>query len=869
MDTPFLLRLNVEKVNEQDANDSARDSIEGVRVTLKHRIRDIKYVIWYNSENFSLKPFCIAMLYNGRHLSDDESISEILGTSDIEEAKTRSINLVIDYQLLRTSNVRTRDPVEELFDIEIICNIQEGSDFSVKLRESLKCTVGFLKDTVVENFNKKVDGSRPIDRRSVKIRYLGTGRGSVIVQEGKEDCNEDNAILSDVMEIDVSPLIPILFEAAILHATAHERNDGFAYDPITASRTIGRGRLHILLRSNVPALSNGNNIFEINSSTTLREFKQMIIERVDYNSVRRTFYDQIRLYTEESTNMQDGELTEDNTKVYELLGLHDMSSSERTTYTLKLIVTDDLSGTEGGVFSRQFLRDLRSSNRFQFLPTTHNDLRNEQDGIETHHQYSTNAHDERNISPFEPTRVIMEEGQEWHLSGETYEIIDQETGVESSAANVPRSRQLLVNQSDLSTECFVISFKIPETGDEKSVTLNTSQCIVVDNNPHHQPYVLLSPSGSAKIFNSFKHADGRPIMQKVRVLIDDNISTRNDNARGNQDAQMLHHRHDRAYIILASIAQGFRRLREGIGHINPERAAAFFQAHRFFWLRTVIRYAFLIYVFGLGDILLFFWKELVITLLLTGTFYSVFVAGDRIASWIERTFELRREPHQPRRLHENALGVIAKFLRFVYRSTTGKLYYTLDTFVSFGVHRRRDYEELAFIETEQDTWNYRLEQLFVNICRDTTLFFITSLPSMKSRVVKATERWRSTENEDLSRDIETLYHELVSGLIRELSDRAKQETSPSKYLDSALGPVSMRSVLDAPSYSATSETMDSGSMTSAMQKETHYQHMLAFYLKLHKIKSNFSSFVQNIEERQSTARDERAISTDSIETSSY
>lgn len=858
----------MEKVNEQDANDSARDSIEGIRVTLKHKIRDIKYVIWYNSENFSLKPFCITMLYNGRHLSDDESISEILGTSDIQEAKTRSINMVIDYQLLKTLNVRTRDPVEELFDIEIMCNIQEGSNFSVKLRESLKCTVGFLKDTVAENLNKRVDGSQPIDRKSVKIRYLGTDRGSVIVQKGEEDCDEDHAVLSDVMEIDVTPLIPMLFEAVILPATGHERNEGFTYDPITASRTVGRGRVHILLRSNVPALSNGNNIFEINNSTTLREFKQMIIERVDYNSVRRTFYDQIRLYTEESDNMQDGELTEDNTKVYELLGLHETSSSERTTYTMKLIVTDDLSGTEGGVFSRQFLRDLRSSNRFQFLPTAHNDIRNEQEGNEVHHQFSTNAHDERNISPFEPTRVIMEEGQEWQLSGETYEIIDQETGTESSAANVPRNRQLLVNQSDLSTECFVISFKIPETGEEKSVTLNTSQCIVVDNSPHHQPYVLLNPSGSAKIHSSFKHADGRPIMQKVRVLIDDSISTRNDNARGNQDAEMLNHRHVRANINLASIAQGFRRLREGVGHMNPERAAAFFQAHRFFWLRTVIRYAFLIYVFGLGDILLFFWKELVITFFLTGTFYSVFIAGDRIASWIERTFELRREPHRPRRFHENALSVIATSLRFVYRSTTGKLYYTLETFVSFGVHRRREYEELAFIETKQDTWSYCLEQLFVNTCKDTTLFFITSFPSMKSRVVKATERWRSTENENLSRDIQTLYHELVSGLCRELSDRATQETSPSKYLDFALGPVSMRLVLEAPNYSTTSETADLGSMTSAMQTEMHYQHMLAFYLRLYKIKSNFRNFVQNIEERQSTAQDEQATRADSIETSS-
>lgn len=856
------------KANEQDANDRARDNIQGVRVTLKHRVRDVKYALWFSSENSSLKPFCIALLYNGRNLSDDEFINEVLDTSDIEQAKSRSVNMVIDHHLLRALNSRIRDPVEEFFDIEIICNTQEGSNFSVKLRESLKCTVGFLKDTVVETFNKKVDGSRKIDRRLVKLRYLGPEHGSAIVQQEEENCDEDNALLSDVMKIDVTPLSLILFVATISAALAHEHNEGYTNDSLTASSTVGRERLHILLRSNVPALSNGNNIFEINTSTTLREFKQKIIERIDYNSVRRTFYDQIRLYFEESDNMQVGELTEDDTKVYELLGLHDTSLSERTTYTMKLIVIDDLSGTEGGVFSRQFLRDLRSSNRFQFLPTTHNDLRNEQEGNEAHLDFSTNAHDERNISPFEPTRVIMEEGQEWHLSGETYEMIDQETGTESSAASVPRNRQLLVNQSDLSTECFVISFKIPETGEEKSVTLNSSQCIVVDNSPHHRPYVLLSPSGSAKIYNSFKHADGRPIMQKVRVLIDDESSAWNDNARDNQGMQRLNHRHDRANVNLASIAQGLRRLREGVGHMNPERAAAFFQARQFFWLRTVIRYAFLVYVFGLGDILLFFWKELVITFLLIGTFYSVFVAGDRIASWIERTFELRRVSHRPRRFHENALGVFATSLRFIYRSTTGKLYHALEFFVSFGVNRKREYEDLALIETNKDTWKYHLEQLFVNTCKDITLFFITSFPSMKSKVVKATERWRSTENEDLARDIQTLYHEVVSGLSRQLSDRAKQETTPSKYLDSTLGPVSIHLALEAPSHSTISETADLESMTSAMQTEMHYQHMLAFYLRLYKIKANFSDFVQNIEERLSGQRKEQETNAVSIETSS-
>ena len=64
---------------------------------------------------------------------------------------------------------------------------------------------------------------------------------------------------------------------------------------------------------------------------------------------------------------------------------------------MNLEVTDSLSGN-GGVLSRDFWQDLRSHNRFEFSPNGTNDLKN----------FAENDNNSRNISPIEPTRIILE-----------------------------------------------------------------------------------------------------------------------------------------------------------------------------------------------------------------------------------------------------------------------------------------------------------------------------------------------------------------------------------------------------------------------------------------------------------------------------
>jgi len=155
---------------------------------------------------------------------------------------------------------------------------------------------------------------------------------------------------------------------------------------------------------------------------------------MDYQSVRRTFFDQVKLYY--ATQLIENTTQINDSSLYNVLLLNDdILNQNNGIITMNLEITDSLSGN-GGVLSRDFWQDLRSHNRFEFSPNRTNDLRN----------IGENEDNSENIAPIEPTRIILEGGVEWNLTGETFEVIQQNVRDQNDVAQT--QRRLLVNQTN-------------------------------------------------------------------------------------------------------------------------------------------------------------------------------------------------------------------------------------------------------------------------------------------------------------------------------------------------------------------------------------------------------------------------------------
>ncbi|ODQ81410.1 hypothetical protein BABINDRAFT_11562 [Babjeviella inositovora NRRL Y-12698] len=89
--------------------------------------------------------------------------------------------------------------------------------------------------------------------------------------------------------------------------------------------------------------------------------------------------------------------------------------------------------------------------------------------------------------PLEPFSMVLDNGEKVNLSGNTYEMITTSDG------------RYLLNQKKVSSVNFVVT--CTASAELQKVTLSSSQCFVV-NNPNHQPYLAVSPSGLSKLHSA-------------------------------------------------------------------------------------------------------------------------------------------------------------------------------------------------------------------------------------------------------------------------------------------------------------------------------------------------------------------------------
>lgn len=766
MNTPFTLELAVEEVNRGAAPTLDIDKYL-VRTTLSHTIADIKGVIWRQSENYRVKPIFVSIYYDSRKLYDEQKLGDILGTSTEPQSEIR-FRLVIDYLLYNLPVVPVRDPPEELFDVLIQWEDNRGKQNQIHIRETIDCTIGTLQDYISE------ERSRSLSTPKMNREYFG-----LVLQPSGDYICDSSKKLRDVVGLDVPPLLQVVFRVRF-----------------NLSEEIPFCRFHIKINSDVPQLQHFN-LIEVNNRTTVQELKQQLISQMDESSVRRTFVEQIELSY--AAHVLANTPAINQSRLYDVLSL-DLN----ILYEHGNIITMDLRITaEDGILSRLFWNDLRSSERFEFLPTR----TTESEPSET----QPNLQTEPQPLAVEPMKIVLDTGEEWQLTGESYEMIKKTH--DSRGENIHEGSSLLVNQSDLSSMMY--DFSLDVGGTQKTVLLNTSQCIIV-NKGDHPPYVLLSPAGIAKLDSVFRDG-GASMIQQVRVLLHPTEQHRNP--------AVVHIQNEHLGEVQNNANQN-RPQGRLMFNIYPQlRNHMRGTARR---ALTVLRYAFILHLIGIDILLLKIWQEVVIIGILVGTIYVLFFSGTRITDALT-TLLPERDNEADRQYDEVILAGIIQGLQVTNSILDTGLTLVKNELIMTAVKRTREFDLLMNRVEGNDTYATAIGETFTNLWKDVLLYILASIPRLQSSIEESIEVWRQTEIDDLDTEVK-MFQELIITIVS-IYDKKNDISNGEPARNLLIRETSIDYELIPPA----------GTLE---ETEVRYQQLLQYYIKMQPVYEKFDRCVR-------------------------
>ncbi|KAI5959260.1 uncharacterized protein KGF55_005410 [Candida pseudojiufengensis] len=473
-------------------------------------------------------------------------------------------------------------------------------------------------------------------------------------------------------------------------------------------------RFHIKLESDKPALQNESSLFEVNSKTTIKNFKQLIILRLDQGQVTRTFFDQVKLFFGDDEIRNDF-LTNSNT-ILNALGLSEESITPLVTVlNMRLEVSNNVNGSNG-ILSRDFIKDLIADNRFEFLPKSNfeSEIMEEDDN--------------RNNNPIENLKIIDNQKEEWYLSGDSYEKI-----IKSNNKETKLIKQLEI--SDLIYEMY---------DETKSVSLSTSQCIIVDNSKH-QPYMILNPSGIAKLNSVFKS-------QKVQIMMSNDLSE-SPSTTENQEHQPAEPREPNNDDMLDRLVATGRSL-----------------------FLISIKVGFALYMLGLkpNKHLRENWIKYLILFIVLFNMYVMYCTGDnRIQNLLNPETNLNQ--FQP-----TTRSIIVTFRR-LYGITSNLKLISRDFQNELASLLTRRIYDFEFILSSEPNWWLVINSNMENIWKDTLIYILTFFPSFQLKIYDELHKHKSREFEELEKRVSHFYDLMIT-----VSQEYNKDHDPSFNIPSEL-----------------------------------------------------------------------------------
>lgn len=752
------LRLYVVQVGEEPVE--GLPMTYDVSVTLSHTFGHVRDLIWWFTKKKYVRPEYLTIEYKDEVVGDTETVGNILKLTEILDNKADlGLKLVVHSHPL--VHVPPRDPIRDFFDIKIHWMDNQGISRHILERQNLDCTIGSLKDVVIEELRKN---GMLINRDTMSLK-LG------ITEKILED---EEKSLSNVLNLDVPPLQEVSFTL---------ENKDISHKPCR--------RFHVKVEPLDDTSLDWDSLFEVNCNTTLGEFKEEIINRMNRMSVKRIFSDQVRLYY--ALQLISNVPADEEKKLYDILLLNEkVLNEDNGTIVIQLETIDYVNGTNGGLFSSDFWNDLRSPQKFDFLP-------NPRSG------HNLNTSDSANSAashPFVPTKIVTDGGKEWTLTGDTYNSIV----LNKSERPDGKEEKLLVNQSRLSTVDYDFSFKLDNKGETFHVVLDTSQCIIVDPGTH-QPYVLLNQSGASKL-NSVLQNGSSSLMQQVKVLSqpESSFSPYNDTARDSRNnTNDLLNRNQ----LQGEMPRAFRSI------------GSFF-SNNLGRIGTALKYFLFFYFIGFHRLILYHKWLFAKYFIICAAIYAFIIRPSVVEARLEQ-YALQVRGRRAERLTIFVfLRGIARVFHISHFTFHRAPQICLDSLVSLAVQRKRSYEYLAMQESNTDTrWFYFTEE-FSTLWRTTLLMLLSFWPPMRRKAQDRLQEWYRNEGNELLQLVSLLHKKLIHSIT--LSGAGDiNSVSAEKLIEAKTGQL----------YDSLVDTIDRP-LDSNLASETN-QKLLKYYIEMKKL----------------------------------
>ncbi|KAH3675831.1 hypothetical protein WICMUC_002477 [Wickerhamomyces mucosus] len=414
-----------------------------IKTTLNNTVLDIKELITIRSNKQqnelllspNLNPKCLKLIYRNKIFEDSAILKDII-LNKFDDDPIR-IQIEIDHSLIAFKDIKP-----SLIDI----NIRLASGKSRHYRESLNCTINSIKNSLLEDLNKS-----EYDLKS--LNYLDS-----------IELKDEIFTLGELLNMDLIPFnSQIQFHAKFINDFTIKLSS-----PNTS----------ILRRNKV----------DVNFDTKIITIKQFIIDQYRGNY-------QINL--EDIKIIYFGRILSNEILLNEIINVLPMESNPLTFH---YIVNEREPQINNGFWS-----DFKNGNYFEFLPKEPNpnfdeDVRRDEisrQGLQSRINIEQIGESSTMGSQHEQQQPIELKDKISRLNSNKPPKLDAKHTGESYDSLVLNGQSIVVNQ--LKTSSFIIGITI-NSGSllEKKVELSSSQAIINDSDPEN-PYIMLSPSGFAKL----------------------------------------------------------------------------------------------------------------------------------------------------------------------------------------------------------------------------------------------------------------------------------------------------------------------------------------------------------------------------------
>lgn len=432
-------RISLETWSADFTNYTIEDKI--IKTTLKNTVLDIKEVISKRSADAGgkLNPKAIQLKNRNQVYEDHQQLNDFL----VQETEHTRIQVLIDLEKLADI-----DHIPSLMNI----NLKLSTGKQILLRESLNTTISSIKYALVEDL--KLNGSQDI----ITLEY----------NAGQELQDRNDLQIGQLLELDTVPVDDL--------------------------------NIYVRLKDDfVVKLSSPN-------ENILRIQKVIVCSETSITTIKRFIADQYK-----GTNEIDipdikiiyfGRILSNESKLNEILN-GGGDSSVNSLITLHFVISDPQPQTvnRGGFWS-----DLTSGNSlFEFLPLEPNpnfeaDLERDR---RLRERLAGNLVEEE-IQPQDPLEGSsiqqqqqdepVEEPAEFNNSAPA--LVNVKLSGESYDKGIKDGEEVYLSQTDTSTTVYQVTLNT--ANGPRQIILSSSQAIINNSDASH-PYIMLSPSGFAKL----------------------------------------------------------------------------------------------------------------------------------------------------------------------------------------------------------------------------------------------------------------------------------------------------------------------------------------------------------------------------------